>query len=87
MILGLLIIVLSVVLVLVLNRILLRFELLSESKKRFIQRYYFIFLGFVNIAAGIATQQELQLWDVFSLTQTILGIVMVIVCLLFPKNL
>ena len=86
MIMGLLIIVLSVVLVLILNRILLQFELLSESKKRFIQRYYFIFFGLVNIAAGIANQQVRQMWDIFSLMQTLLGIVMVIVCLLFPTK-
>ena len=86
MIMGLLIIALLVVLMLILNRILLQFELLSESKKRFIQRYYFIFLGLVFIAAGIANQQERQMWDVFSLIQTLLGIVMVIVYLLFPKK-
>ena len=86
MIMGLLIIVLSVVLMLILNRILLQFELLSESKKRFIQRYYFIFFGLVNIAAGIANQQVRQMWDIFSLMQTLLGIVMVIVCLLFPTK-
>ena len=86
MLLGSFITVLSVFAALVLNTLLLRLGQLSKSKKRFIQRYYFIFLGLVFIATGVANHKERQMWDIFYVLQLGLGVVIVTVSILFPNK-
>ena len=83
---ALLILLLTVGVILLLNKLLLKITRLSEIKKKFFQRYYFILMGMLFLLQGILSIIKGG-WDWSNGFQLLLGSLFIAMIVINPKNL